>query len=431
MPSTPAEALAFLHSRSPSTVVLGLERMRAALAELGHPEVRVPAVHVAGTNGKGSTCAMVDAVLRAAGFRVGLYTSPHLIRFNERIRLGGVDIDDGVLGQRLLHVLQHAPTASTLTYFELGTLVAFWHFAEEDVDFAVLETGLGGRLDATATCVPCATAVTALGLDHTELLGDSLAAIAREKAGIFRAGVQAVVARQPEEAAQVLVEEAARVGAPLVREGVAFAVVEEAGAALVYRHGARRLGGLHVGLAGAHQRQNAAVALALLDVLADAGADIPEAARLSGLREVRWPGRLEVVAGAPLLLLDGAHNPSGVEVLCAALDTAYPGRAVHLVFGAVADKDVRTMLARLLPRMASVTLTPLQTPRGLPPSAYLEEARALCPRVRVADSPAAALEEARAAAAPEDVVLAAGSLYLVGALKAHLSSAQRPARTDG
>ncbi len=430
MPSTPAEALAFLHSRSPSTVVLGLERMRAALAELGHPEVRVPAVHVAGTNGKGSTCAMVDAVLRAAGFRVGLYTSPHLIRFNERIRLGGVDIDDAELGQRLLHVLQHAPTASTLTYFELGTLVAFWHFAEEGVDFAVLETGLGGRLDATATCVPRATAVTALGLDHTELLGDSLAAIAREKAGIFRAGVQAVVARQPEEAARVLVDEAARVRAPLSREGVDFAVTEEAGA-LVFRNGARRLGGLRLGLAGAHQQQNAAVALALLDVLAEGGVSIPDAARVSGLREVQWPGRLEEVPGAPLLVLDGAHNPAGVQVLRAALSSRYPGRRVHLIFGAVADKDVRRMLAGLLPGMATVTLSPLQTPRGLPPSAYVGDAQALCPAVRVAESPAAALHAARAAAAPEDIVLAAGSLYLVGALKAHLSTAQVPASTEG
>jgi len=430
VPSTPAEALAFLHSRSPSTVVLGLDRMRAALEELGHPELRVPAVHVAGTNGKGSTCAMVDAVLRAAGYRVGLYTSPHLVRFNERIRLGGVDIDDGVLGNRLLAILRQSPTASTLTYFELGTLVAFSSFAEEGVDFAVLETGLGGRLDATATCVPCATGVTALGLDHTELLGDTLAAIAREKAGIFRAGVPAVVAAQPDEAAQVLADEAARVGAPLVREGVDFGAAEEAGT-LVYWHGPRRLGGLHLGLAGAHQRQNAAVALALLDVLADAGADIPEAARRSGLRQVRWPGRLEEVPGAPLLLLDGAHNPAGAAVLRAALDARYPGRRIHLVFGAVGDKDVRRMLAELLPRVASVTLTPLETPRGLPPSVYLEEARTLCPMVRVADSPAAALQAACASAAPEDVVLAAGSLYLVGALKAHLSTAQVPASTEG
>jgi dihydrofolate synthase / folylpolyglutamate synthase len=421
VPSTPAEALAFLHSRSPSTVVLGLERMRAALGELAHPELRFPAVHVAGTNGKGSTCAMVEAMLRAAGVRVGLYTSPHLVRFNERIRLGGEDIGDALLGQRLLEVLRRAPTAAQLTYFELGTLVAFWHFAEEAVDWAVLETGLGGRLDATATCLPKATAITALGLDHTELLGHTLSAIAREKAGILRTGVPAVLAMQPPEAQTLLEAEAVRVGAPLLREGLDFTLAEEAGG-LTYRHGARRLTGLVLGLAGAHQRQNAAVALALVDVLAARGVTLPDAALAAGLRAVRWPGRLEEVPGRPLLLLDGAHNPDGVEVLRTALDTQYAGRRVHLVFGAVREKAVGQMLERLLPRMASATFTPLDTPRSLPPEAYLEASRALCPEVAIAPTPAQAVGLARGRAGPEEVVLVAGSLYLVGAVKAHLGS---------
>jgi dihydrofolate synthase / folylpolyglutamate synthase len=428
VPSTPAEALAFLHSRSPSTVVLGLERMQAALDELGNPEHRVRAVHVAGTNGKGSTCAMVEAVLRAAGLRVGLYTSPHLVRFNERIRLAGEDISDAVLGQRLLEVLTGAPTALELTYFELGTLVAFWHFAEERVDFAVLETGLGGRLDATSTCLPCATAVTALGMDHMELLGDTLALIAREKAGIFRPGIPAVVARQTEEAMAVLHEEAARRGAPLLAEGVDFSLVPDA-ERLVYQRGPRRLSGIVLGLQGVHQRQNAAVALTLLDVLQEGGAAIPDAARLQGLLQVRWPGRLEEVAGTPLLLLDGAHNPDGVEVLRTALDTLYAGRTVHLVFGAVQDKDVVQMLSRLLPRMASVTLTPLETPRGLQPSAYLQEAQKHASEVSVASSVGEALEAAMRRAGKQDIVLVAGSLFLVGAVKAHLQASQVPRST--
>ncbi len=184
-----------------------------------------------------------------------------------------------------------------------------------------------------------------------------------------------------------------------------------------------------LGLAGEHQRQNAALALALLDVLEDAGAAISDGARRTGLRDVRWPGRLEEAPGTPLLLLDGAHNPSGVEALCSALDTTYAGRRVHLVFGAVQDKDVRGMLGRLLPRMASCTFTPLDTPRGLDPRTYLAEARHLCAEVHLAGAPEEALEEALARAAKEDVVLGAGSLYLVGALKAHLERAQIPART--
>ena len=431
MLSTPAEALAFLHSRSPSTVVLGLERMEVALTELGHPERRLPAVHVAGTNGKGSTCAMVEAVLRQAGFYVGLYTSPHLVRFNERIRLDGRDISDAALGQRLLEVLQRSPAAGELTYFELGTLVAFWHFAAEAVDFAVLETGLGGRLDATSTCLPVATAITALGLDHMELLGDTLGAIAREKAGIFRAGVPAVVAAQAAEAEVVLDAEAARVGAPLLREGQDFSLTER-GQHLVFRRGNRSLPGLVLGLAGAHQLHNAAVALALTDVLESQGARIPDEARLQGLRAVRWPGRLEALPGTPLLLFDGAHNPAGVEALRTALDTAYAGRRVHLVFAAVREKDVGQMLGRLLPRVVSATFTPLpNTPRGLEPEAYLVEARRGAAPVFVAASPAEAVEAARVRAAPEDVVLVAGSLYLVGAVKAYLERGEGPATTQG
>ena len=431
VPSTPAEALAFLHRRSPSTVVLGLERMRAALAELDHPERRLPAIHVAGTNGKGSTCALVDAVLRAADFRVGLYTSPHLVRFNERIRIGGEDIDDALLGRRLLEVLQRSPTALALTYFELGTLVAFWHFAAEQVDWAVLETGLGGRLDATATCLPRATAITALGLDHTELLGPTLAAIAREKAGILRPGVPAVLAAQPPEAMEVLLTEAARVGTPVLRQGVDFDLAAGKTPGLTWRHGTRQLGGLALGLAGVHQRQNAALALAVFDVLSADGAAIPDAAIVRGLRDVRWPGRLEEVPGRPLLLLDGAHNPAGVEALRAALDTAYAGRRVHLVFGAVREKAVEPMLACLLPRMTSVSLTPLDTPRSLPPETYLAAARALVPEIGVFGSPGAALDAAVARARPEEVVLVAGSLYLIGAVKSHLAGAEIPGRTGG
>src|SRR5450631_2926824 len=311
--------------------------MQAALAELGHPQLRLRAVQVAGTNGKGSTCAMLDAVLAEAGFRVGLYTSPHLVHFRERIRLGGADISEEVLGRRLLEVLQGAPTAAELTYFELGTLVAFWHFAREAVDFAILETGLGGRLDATTTCVPAVTAVTSVGLDHMELLGDTLDAIAREKAGIFRTGVRAVVAAQEPEAGAALAEEARRVGAPLLQEGVDFALAAEDGQ-FVFRHGPRRVDGLRLGLQGVHQQHNAAVALAVLDVLEEAGAPISAEARRAGLAAVRWPGRLEEVAGRPLLLLDGAHNAAGVAALRVTLDSSYAGRRVHLVFAAVREK---------------------------------------------------------------------------------------------
>jgi dihydrofolate synthase/folylpolyglutamate synthase len=422
LPSTPKEALQFLLTRSPSTVVLGLERMQDALDELGHPELRLLSVQIAGTNGKGSSCAFLDAILRAAGHRVGLYTSPHLVDVNERIQVDGVAIDDATLGARVLDVLLRSPAAREATYFELGTLVALEHFARSAVDVAVLEVGLGGRLDATTCARPRLTAVTRVGLDHTELLGETLAAIAREKAGIFRSQVPAVVAEQPPEALAALEVAAVAAGAPLLLEGRQFSL----DASGRYLGEGWALDGLRLGLQGEHQRHNAALAITCARLLERQGIAVDPAAVRTGLAEVRWPGRLEQLAGHPPLLLDGAHNEDGAAVLRAALDAPpFEGRPVHLVFGVVADKRVEPMLERLLPRCHSASLTPLPTPRSLDPAHYLDQARALCPRVEVFPTPADALAAARAHATADDGwMVVAGSLYLVGAMKALLGAPQ-------
>lgn len=416
-PRTPEEGLAFLSSRSPSTVVLGLERMHEALEELGHPELRLRSVQVAGTNGKGSTCAFLDSIVRAAGHRVGLYTSPHLVRVNERIQVDGAAIDDQTLGARVVEVLQRSPAALDATYFELGTLVALEHFLRAGVDLAVLEVGLGGRLDATTAARPRLTALTRVGLDHLELLGETVEAIAREKAAIFRRGVPAVVGAQRPEALAVIEASAAAVGAPLLLEGRDFSLD-----GLGRYHGPGLvLEGLALGLHGAHQQHNAAVAVGCAQLLAALGVPVgPEAIR-TGLQRTRWPGRLEQISGKPPLLLDGAHNEDGVAALRAALDTPpYAGRPVHLVFGVVSDKRVTPMLQALLPRCASAAFTRVPTPRGLDPACYLEFGRSLCPSVEVAPSPEEALERARRRAGADGWVLVAGSLYLVGAVKAVL-----------
>jgi len=225
-PRTPEEALAFLASLAPAGIRLGLEPVERALAALGHPQKGLRAVHVAGTNGKGSTCAFTAAALRAAGYRVGLYISPHLVRVNERFVVDGAEISDRALGERVLQVLERFPAAletpAPLTYFELGTLVALWHFAQERVDVAVLETGLGGRLDATTAAEPAVSAVTPIGFDHMEYLGHTLAAIAGEKAGIIKPRVPVVLAAQPPEARTVLRDRARQVGAPCFELGQDF-----------------------------------------------------------------------------------------------------------------------------------------------------------------------------------------------------------------
>jgi len=415
-PRTAEEARQFLLTRSPSTVVLGLERMREALREMGHPELLLRTVQVAGTNGKGSTCAFLASMLRAAGHRVGLYTSPHLVRVNERIAIDGAPISDAVLGERLLELLRRSPAARDSTYFELGTLAAVDHFARERVEVAVLEVGLGGRLDATTATRPELTAITRVGLDHMEYLGETLPAIAREKAGILRHRVPVVLAEQRPEALVALEAAAAAAGAPVLLEGRDFAL--DSGR---YRGPGGGLEGVQLGLRGAHQQHNAAVAITLARLLGQRGLGVEDGAVRHGLAETRWPGRLEEVPGHPPLLLDGAHNEDGVASLVAALEAPpWAGRTVHLLLGVVADKRIDPMLRMLLPRCASAALTPLPSPRSLDPATFVALARTLCPVVEVVANPAEGLARARARAGADGWVLVAGSLYLVGAVKALL-----------
>lgn len=424
LPRTPGEALAFLQGLPPSTIKLGLERVAEALASLGNPERRYPAIHVAGTNGKGSVCAFSDACLRAAGHRVGLYTSPHLVRMNERIRVDGREIDDETFGRRVLEVLERYPRASEspfpLTYFELGTVVAFWHFAQEQVDVAVIETGLGGRLDATTCCAPWVTAVTSISFDHMELLGDTLPAIAGEKAGIFKAGVPALSVEQPPGVLEVFQRVTDERVTSLRLEGRDFSLERDAEGRLQYRGLARSCADVTVSLQGEHQRHNAALAIACLELLHARGLEVPEAAIREGLAHARWPGRLEEIPGSPLLVLDGAHNPGGVDALTRALNDRYRGRRVHAVFGVLADKSWRAMMDVLFPRCASVTLVQLQNPRALPLDQAAGAAKTLNGDVTVVASIEEALASAKRRAQGDDLVLCAGSLVLIGAVKALL-----------
>jgi dihydrofolate synthase/folylpolyglutamate synthase len=384
----------------------GLERMDRALDALGRPERAFPIVHVGGTNGKGSTCAMAAAALRAAGHRVGLYTSPPLVDFEERIQVDGAAIGAAALEARIAEVRRAcpwhdaAPDGERLTYFEFATLVALLHFAREGVGVAVVEVGLGGRFDATTAVVPRVTAIARIGLDHTQLLGDTVEAIAREKAGIFKRGVPAVVhGQQPAAALEVLRTEALRRGAP-------FHVAPPAWPG-------------PVGLRGPHQQGNAALAAAALARLDEAGVAVSPAAVAEGIATARWPGRLEEVDG---ILLDGAHNPDGAAALAAALAALHPGRPVELVFGVLADKDHASMLAALAPAVRRLHLVAPATPRARPTASVRALAEALGKsadeHTRLADGIACA----RRAAADGALVCVAGSLYLVGEARAILGA---------
>lgn len=412
---SPEAALAHLAGRSPSSIKMGLDRVQAALARLGNPERRVPALHVAGTNGKGSTSAMAAACL-ATRYRTGLYTSPHLVRVNERWRIGADDVDDETLGRTIAHVVAVLGEDHELTYFELGTIVAFQLFADAQLDVAVLEVGLGGRLDATTACTPRVTCITPIAFDHMEYLGDTLAAIAGEKAGIVRPGVPVVVSQQPPEALAVIERTARELGAPLVLGHRDFHA-RVSGDRLTYEGRAVTLRELPVPLAGPHQVENEAVALACLETLGAHGFPLTPEELARGLAATRWPGRLESIDG---VLLDGAHNPAGVDALLAALPSIARGRPVHLVFGVLADKDSEPMMRALFPACASVALTPLPSPRSRAPSDYVELARGWTREVSTHASPAEALAAARAH--PDGLVVVAGSLVLVGEIRKVLAN---------
>jgi dihydrofolate synthase/folylpolyglutamate synthase len=378
--------------------------MERALDALGRPERDLAILHVAGTNGKGSTCAMAAEALRLAGHRVGLYTSPHLVRFHERIQVDGRAISDEVLAARIEEVRRACPwherdDDDRLTYFEFATLIGLLHLARERVDAAVVEVGLGGRWDATNAVSPRVTAVSRIGLDHMQFLGDRVDAIAREKAGIFKRGVPAVVARaQPPEAMEALRGEAAGRGAPF---HVAAATWDGA-----------------VALRGAHQGGNAALAAAALRLLAASGVRVGEAEIAAGIATARWPGRLEEVAG---VLLDGAHNPDGAAALAAALRALHPGRPVELVFGVLSDKDHEGMLAALAPAVRRIHLVAPDSPRARAPESCVEAARRHGVPVDVHEAFPDAIDCARRHGTDGALACVAGSLYLVGEARRRLA----------
>ncbi len=388
-----------------------LERVALALKNLGDPQTRFVSVHIAGTNGKGSVAAMLHAILDAAGHRVGLYTSPHLVSFTERMRVGAAVIteDDVVALAREIH------SAATvcgieLTFFEFVTVMAFLHFARCAVDVAVVEVGLGGRLDATNVLAPAVGVITTIGLDHQEFLGDTIESIAREKAGIMKPGCPVIIGDVCDAARGVLAATAAAVGAPARWLGRDFFCSTEG--ALRYSDLGGELTDLVLPLRGRHQRDNAATAIAAAMQLRE-HVVIPDGAIRRGISQVRWPGRLDVVQAQPLVVLDGAHNADGVAALVRELPVIVGGRAVHLLFGVMRDKRWQPMVETLAPHIARVSVVPALPPRGEDPEVLAKAFAAHCP-VSIASSPLQGLLDLSHSVGEHDAILVAGSLFLVG-----------------
>lgn len=405
-----------------------LDAICVILAALGYPERRYPTAIVAGTNGKGSTCAMLAAILESAGYRTGLYSSPHLIRVNERIRISGQEIsdDDFAAAFTAVHyevekLMESAVFPHRPSFFEYLTAVAFQHFARAGVDFAVLEVGMGGRLDATNVTDASVAVITNVDLDHQEFLGNTLAFIAREKAGVIKPGRPVVSGCEHPEVREVIRQKCRDVGVELIETGGLGSAGNLFHLDGCYGFDLKMecldLPGIFIQMPGMFQVKNAATAAAAAWQLARAGFGItPEAIR-HGLRAAAWPGRLEVIRRRPLILLDGAHNPAAAHAIAEFVRRHLKGRTLRLVYASMRDKAIGEISSLLFPLAQAVYLTRPGLDRAAAPEAILETAAAVPPQTFIEHDPVRALEQAASRSLPEDVVLVAGSLFLVGAVK--------------
>jgi len=410
---------------------MNLERMAVLLDELGRPDRRLKIIQVAGTKGKGSTAAMIAAVLRASGRRAGLYTSPHLTDFRERIQIGGELVAPEAVAEGVARLVPAAeavarrPKLGPVTYFELLTALALQCFAAAGAEAAVLEAGLGGRYDATTACDPVVAVIAPISYDHMDILGGTLTAIAGEKAMIIKGPAPAVLAPQPEEALAALLDRCRTTGATAVRveEQYRWARRDETIDGQTFDlAGARELPGLALPLAGDHQLVNAATAVAALDAGAAAGLAVAAAAIRTGLAAVRWPGRLTRVRKNPDVILDGAHNAASAACLRDTLVRLYPGRRVTAVVGLGADKDVEGFGRELGPALAGLVITRSQAMKAAGADRVRAAFAAAATPSREAPDVAAALRLALATSGPADVVVVTGSFYVVAEAMAALGS---------
>jgi dihydrofolate synthase/folylpolyglutamate synthase len=417
-----------------------LAHMRVLLAALDHPERRFPGVLIAGTNGKGSTAATLDSILRASGLKTGLYTSPHLVRINERIRVNGKGVTDddfaslqGEVDQVAEKLVERAELPWHPSFFEMMTAIAFEHFAREKVEIAVLEVGMGGRLDATNVVEPRVSVIADISLDHQKFLGDTVGEIAREKVGIIRPGGAVVTLPQQPEANDVIGNTILDLGAravnavpyvPPVSPGSTQYLIpstEKGKAGFVYRYPLQVLGQqilVDTPLVGRHQLRNVALAVTTAVELNQQGfSGITAKSIERGVRETRWPGRFQVIAaraGWPEMVLDVAHNPAGAWALRSALSEQYEDRPLIFVFGAMRDKAISEMTEILFPLAERVIATRPENPRAASPEEIRQAAARTGTEIEVVDDPQRAVERARALAGPKTVVVITGSIYLVG-----------------
>ena len=406
-----------------------LENSTVLAERLGRPDRAYSSAHIAGTNGKGSTAAFLESIVRHAGFHTGLYTSPHLESMNERMRINGREIDNAsfaAIFTRLRALIEELLAAHKLrahpTYFECITAMAFEYFGRERVEFGVFEVGLGGRLDATNILSPVVTIITRIDFDHENFLGHSLKEIAGEKAGILKPGVPVIVTDQRPEAREVILGRARQLGCPAIETGQVFQAVQESSQSGFFRARVVELASgdsfeVAPGLPGRFQLQNAVNAMAAARQLARRGFRISPRDITEGIAKTVWPGRLEKLQSGPDIFLDGAHNPGAAREVARFLEENFAGRKIWLIYGALRDKAVDEVAGQLFPHAAEVIFTEPRTSRAISAPRLAEIASHHASRFTVSSSAEQALDQALAEAAPEDAIFVTGSLYLVGQLR--------------
>jgi dihydrofolate synthase/folylpolyglutamate synthase len=411
--TTPGDYLSQLNS---SIIRLGLGPVRKLLTSLHNPQNRYASVLIGGTNGKGSIAATTAAIMQAAGYRVGLYTSPHLIDIRERIRVNGdmiaVNELDGLIDE------VRGLVGEEITYFEFLTAVAFLYFYRMQVEVAILEVGLGGRLDATNVVIPVLSVISNISQEHDDYLGKGLTNIAREKGGIIPVGGVCVTAARQKPVREILAGICLDRQAQLYQLGRDISVRRHQDGTFSYRGIKKNYPRLACSLRGRHQVENTALALAAIELLADRGGlPVSDAAVYRGMQNTRWEGRLEVLQSDPQIIVDGGHNPAGIAVLGRALREDFPYRRLILIFGVLRDKNFQLMLKKIAPLADMVIITRPDTARAVPPGELTAAARLYCDHVEIVADTRQALCRAMAVAAREDLICVAGSLYLVGEIK--------------
>lgn len=440
-------ALRWIHSTGRFGIKPGLERMSAMLERLGNPHRSLRFLHIGGTNGKGSTAVMAASIFKAAGYSTGLYTSPYLLSFTNRMAVNGQDISPGELVELvdklrpLVSEISELPALGQPTEFEVVTALAMLFFSRRKPDLVVLEVGLGGRLDATNVVTPLLSVITNVSLEHTSLLGGTLREIAMEKAGIIKTGAPLLTAADSPEVLQVMEERCRRLNCPLYRvaplkdeagsgqlvncESAVFFSrrnISSQGQTMVYQGFRRSMDDLFIPLRGGYQVTNAATALAAAEILEQKGYSLAGGDLRRGLKDVKWPGRLEVLSRTPLLIMDGAHNPAALNRLAETLPEYFNFKRLILVIGIMADKDIKAMLEALVPLASEVVLTRPSLPRAAEPhklEELLRETRFSGVKTHREENIRGALQKALALASPRDAVLVTGSLYTVSEARAY------------